>query len=84
MIRDDYRPGGIHIAFPTKSSAWAVARAIIAPAKPVRRRYSLQALDYRRRVYIYDLAVAETHRRQGIATGLIEATRLTDAAQLMP
>jgi len=27
----------------------------------------------RREVYIYDLAVAETHRRRGIATGLIRA-----------
>jgi ribosomal protein S18 acetylase RimI-like enzyme len=35
-------------------------------------------------VYIYDLAVAETHRRQWIATGLIEATRLEDAARLKP
>jgi aminoglycoside 3-N-acetyltransferase I len=26
----------------------------------------------RSEIYIYDLAVAETHRRQGIATGLIE------------
>ena len=29
----------------------------------------------RREIYIYDLAVAEAHRRQGIATALIEALR---------
>lgn len=29
----------------------------------------------RSELYIYDLAVAETHRRQGIATALIEALR---------
>lgn len=29
----------------------------------------------RREVYIYDLAVAESHRRQGIATALIDALR---------
>ena len=29
----------------------------------------------RREVYIYDLAVAETHRRRGIATALIERLR---------
>lgn len=34
----------------------------------------------RREVYIYDLAVAEGHRRQGIATALIQSVR-TVAAQ---
>jgi aminoglycoside 3-N-acetyltransferase I len=29
----------------------------------------------RREIYIYDLAVAETHRRQGIATALIDRLR---------
>lgn len=29
----------------------------------------------RREIYIYDLAVAEAHRRRGIATGLIERLR---------
>jgi aminoglycoside 3-N-acetyltransferase I len=34
----------------------------------------------RREVYIYDLAVAEPHRRQGIATALIERLREIAAA----
>jgi aminoglycoside 3-N-acetyltransferase I len=34
----------------------------------------------RREVYIYDLGVLETHRRRGIATGLIEALRLIAAS----
>jgi aminoglycoside 3-N-acetyltransferase I len=33
----------------------------------------------RREIYIYDLAVAEAHRRQGVATALIE--RLRDVAR---
>jgi aminoglycoside 3-N-acetyltransferase I len=34
----------------------------------------------RREIYIYDLAVAEAHRRRGVATALIEALRrLADA-----
>ena len=32
-------------------------------------------------IYIYDLAVAETHRRQGIATALIEEVRRIVAAR---
>jgi aminoglycoside 3-N-acetyltransferase I len=36
--------------------------------------YELEKLEQARsEVYIYDLAVAETHRRQGIATALIRA-----------
>jgi aminoglycoside 3-N-acetyltransferase I len=36
--------------------------------------YELEKLEQARsEIYIYDLAVAETHRRQGIATGLIRA-----------
>ncbi len=36
--------------------------------------YELKKFEQERsEFYIYDLAVAETHRRQGIATGLIEA-----------
>jgi len=38
--------------------------------------YELRKFEQRRsEIYIYDLAVAETHRRQGIATALIEALR---------
>ncbi len=38
--------------------------------------YELPKLERRRsEVYLYDLAVAEAHRRQGIATGLIDALR---------
>jgi aminoglycoside 3-N-acetyltransferase I len=36
--------------------------------------YELEKLEQARsEIYIYDLAVAETHRRQGVATGLIRA-----------
>jgi len=35
----------------------------------------------RSEIYIYDLAVAATHRRRGIATGLIEALRRIGAAR---
>ncbi len=35
----------------------------------------------RREVYIYDLAVAEEHRRQGVATALIEHLRAIAAAR---
>ena len=36
--------------------------------------YQLEKLEQARsEIYIYDLAVAETHRRQGIATALIRA-----------
>ena len=39
--------------------------------------YELDKLERRRReVYLYDLAVADTHRRQGIATRLIEHLRV--------
>lgn len=35
--------------------------------------YELEKFEQQRsEIYIYDLAVAETHRRQGIATGLIK------------
>jgi len=38
--------------------------------------YELDKLERaRREIYIYDLAVAESHRRQGIATQLIERLR---------
>jgi aminoglycoside 3-N-acetyltransferase I len=38
--------------------------------------YELDKLESRRReVYLYDLAVADTHRRQGIATRLIDHLR---------
>ncbi len=38
--------------------------------------YELEKFERERReIYIYDLAVAEAHRRQGIATGLIEELR---------
>jgi len=38
--------------------------------------YELPKLERRRsEVYLYDLAVAQTHRRQGIATRLIEQVR---------
>ena len=38
--------------------------------------YELDKLEQaRREVYIYDLAVAEAHRRQGVATALIERLR---------
>jgi aminoglycoside 3-N-acetyltransferase I len=38
--------------------------------------YELRKFEQRRsEIYIYDLAVAETHRRQGIATALIQALK---------
>jgi aminoglycoside 3-N-acetyltransferase I len=38
--------------------------------------YELDKLEQaRREIYIYDLAVAEAHRRQGVATGLIDAVQ---------
>jgi ribosomal protein S18 acetylase RimI-like enzyme len=38
--------------------------------------YVLQKFEQARsEMYIYDLAVAETHRRQGVATALIEALK---------
>lgn len=38
--------------------------------------YELEKFERaRREIYIYDLAVAEDHRRQGIATALIESVR---------
>ena len=38
--------------------------------------YALQKLEQRRsEIYIYDLAVAQAHRRRGIATGLINQVR---------
>ena len=38
--------------------------------------YELEKLEQRRsEIYIYDLAVAEQHRRRGVATGLIEQVR---------
>lgn len=38
--------------------------------------YELSKLEQARsEIYIYDLAVAETHRRRGIATGLIDRLR---------
>jgi aminoglycoside 3-N-acetyltransferase I len=38
--------------------------------------YELDKLERaRREIYIYDLAVAATHRRRGIATALVEAVR---------
>ncbi|MGJ3231499.1 MAG: AAC(3)-I family aminoglycoside N-acetyltransferase [Oceanicaulis sp.] len=38
--------------------------------------YTLDKLEQARaEVYIYDLAVAETHRRQGVATALIDALK---------
>lgn len=42
--------------------------------------YELEKFEQQRReVYIYDLAVAETHRRQGVATELINALRQISA-----
>jgi aminoglycoside 3-N-acetyltransferase I len=44
--------------------------------------YELQKFEQaRREVYIYDLGVAETHRRQGIATALIDQARHIAAAR---
>lgn len=44
--------------------------------------YELQKFERARsEVYLYDLAVAEEHRRCGIATGLIEALKAQAAAQ---
>jgi len=44
--------------------------------------YELRKFEQERsEVYIYDLAVLEAHRRQGIATALIEALRAIAAAR---
>lgn len=44
--------------------------------------YELEKLEQARsEIYIYDLAVAETHRRQGIATALIRALGKRAAAR---
>lgn len=44
--------------------------------------YELPKLEQERsEIYIYDLAVEENHRRQGIATGLIETLRGVAAAR---
>ncbi|HUQ18920.1 MAG TPA: AAC(3)-I family aminoglycoside N-acetyltransferase [Gemmatimonadaceae bacterium] len=44
--------------------------------------YELKKFEQRRtEIYIYDLAVASTHRRQGIATVLIEELRKIAAAR---
>ena len=44
--------------------------------------YELQKFEQERsEVYIYDLAVAPTHRRQGVATALIEALKPIAAAR---
>ena len=42
--------------------------------------YELRKFEQRRsEIYIYDLAVADTHRRRGIATALIQALRVEAA-----
>ena len=44
--------------------------------------YQLQKFEqHRSEIYIYDLVVAEAHRRQGIATALIEQLRHIAAAR---
>ena len=44
--------------------------------------YVLEKFEQERsEIYIYDLAVAETHRRQGVATALIERLRRIGAAR---
>lgn len=44
--------------------------------------YELRKFEQRRsEIYIYDLAVSATHRRQGIATALIEALKKIAAAR---
>jgi aminoglycoside 3-N-acetyltransferase I len=44
--------------------------------------YELKKFEQQRsEIYIYDLAVAETHRRQGIATALIEELKRIAAAR---
>ena len=49
---------------------------------PARAAYDLQKFEQQRsEIYIYDLAVAATHRRRGIATALINALRAIGAAR---
>ena len=56
--------GRRHVAVVVALRAGEVVGGLVA--------YELEKLEQERReVYIYDLAVAEPHRRQGIATGLI-------------
>ena len=64
---DDYLQGLLakdHIVVLVAIAGGAVVGGLVA--------YELDKLEQaRREVYIYDLAVAETHRRLGVATGLI-------------
>jgi aminoglycoside 3-N-acetyltransferase I len=58
-----------HVVALVATTAHAVVGGLVA--------YELDKLEQaRREIYIYDLAVAETHRRQGIATALIERLRV--------
>lgn len=56
--------------------AWQDGLAVGALAAYVLPKFE----QARSEIYIYDLAVAETHRRQGIATALITETRRISAA----
>jgi len=57
--------------------AWHGTRAVGALAAYVLPKFE----QARSEIYIYDLAVAESHRRRGIATALINVTRQLAAAR---
>src|SRR4051794_19627264 len=70
-------PGGDYLRS-LLSTDYFIALAAMAEGRVVGgiAAYELKKFEQRRsEIYIYDLAVADTHRRQGIATALIHALK---------